>query len=55
MPVFGENIFFMFLRASENFKCFEPGLNDGILKRNFKDILFRSKIMGKNISLSVFH
>ena len=39
---------FMFLRASENLKCFEPGLNDGIFQKNFQNILFRSKIMGKN-------
>ena len=39
---------FMFLRASENLKCFEPGLNDGIFQKKFQNILFRSKIMGKN-------
>ena len=55
MPIFGENNFFMFFRAPKNLKLLEPGLNDGISKRNFKDILFRSKIMGKNISLNVFH
>ena len=46
--------FFHVFRASRNLKWREPDLNDGILKRNFNDILFRSKILGKNISLNVF-
>ena len=37
-----------------NLKCFVAILNDWIFGRNFQDILFGSKIMGKNISHNFF-
>ena len=37
-----------------NLKCFVAILNDWIFGRNFQDILFGSKIMGKNISHNLF-